>query len=82
MSLSSNNSDENNSSSKDFNTSNINENEKMEGNKNTTKKLYDIINNEHFKIPYLSMGMSNDYKIAINEGSTMIRVGSKVFKWA
>ena len=39
LSLSSNNSDENNSSSKDFNTSNINENEKMEGNKNTTKKL-------------------------------------------
>ncbi len=27
----------------------------------------------------LSMGMSNDYKIAIKEGSTMIRVGSLIF---
>ncbi|MBF0489724.1 MAG: YggS family pyridoxal phosphate-dependent enzyme [Candidatus Omnitrophica bacterium] len=28
----------------------------------------------------LSMGMSGDYKIAIEEGSTMIRVGSAIFK--
>lgn len=27
----------------------------------------------------LSMGMSEDYKIAIEEGSTMVRVGSKIF---
>ena len=27
----------------------------------------------------LSMGMSGDYPIAIEEGSTMIRVGSKIF---
>ena len=27
----------------------------------------------------LSMGMSGDYKIAIEEGSTMIRVGSTIF---
>ena len=27
----------------------------------------------------LSMGMSEDYKIAINNGSTFIRVGSKIF---
>ena len=32
---------------------------------------------EHFKI--ISMGMSDDYLIAIQEGSTMIRVGSSVF---
>lgn len=34
-------------------------------------------NNEHFK--ELSTGMTNDYKIAIEEGSTMIRVGSAIF---
>lgn len=28
----------------------------------------------------MSMGMSSDYKIAIEEGSTMIRVGSAIFK--
>ena len=27
----------------------------------------------------LSMGMSNDYKIAIKEGATIIRVGRKLF---
>ncbi|MGB1448377.1 MAG: YggS family pyridoxal phosphate-dependent enzyme [Flavobacteriaceae bacterium] len=32
---------------------------------------------EHCRI--LSMGMSGDYPIAIEEGSTMIRVGSKIF---
>ena len=28
----------------------------------------------------LSMGMSNDYELAIEEGATMIRVGSSIFK--
>jgi pyridoxal phosphate enzyme (YggS family) len=28
----------------------------------------------------LSMGMSNDFKIAIEEGATMIRIGSMIFK--
>ena len=30
-------------------------------------------------LPYLSMGMSNDYKIALQEGSNMIRIGSAIF---
>ncbi len=30
-------------------------------------------------LPYLSMGMSDDYKIAIKEGATHIRVGSSIF---
>lgn len=30
-------------------------------------------------LPELSMGMSNDYKIAVREGATMIRVGRKLF---
>ncbi|MFM1857402.1 MAG: hypothetical protein RLZ05_462 [Bacteroidota bacterium] len=29
--------------------------------------------------PFLSMGMSGDYKIALEEGSTMIRIGSLLF---
>ena len=50
---------------------------------NTFKKsrsIYDKINNESMPLTHLSMGMSNDYKIAINEGSTMIRIGSIIFK--
>ena len=32
-----------------------------------------------YKLSTLSMGMSSDYKIAIEEGSTMVRVGSSIF---
>ena len=31
------------------------------------------------KIEHLSMGMSQDYKIAINCGSTYVRIGSAIF---
>ncbi len=30
------------------------------------------------QLPHLSMGMSNDYKIAIKYGSTFLRIGSKI----
>jgi pyridoxal phosphate enzyme (YggS family) len=33
----------------------------------------------NFKLQTLSMGMSSDYKIAVEEGSTMVRVGSAIF---
>ena len=32
-----------------------------------------------FQMQYLSVGMSADYKIAINNGSNMIRLGSTIF---
>jgi hypothetical protein len=38
--------------------------------------------NNHFKnlnLTELSMGMSNDYKIAVEEGATMLRIGSAIF---
>jgi len=41
------------------------------------KTVFDSIKNEH--ITTLSMGMSGDYKLAIEQGSTMIRVGSAIF---
>jgi pyridoxal phosphate enzyme (YggS family) len=34
---------------------------------------------KNFQMNELSMGMSGDYKIAIDEGSTMIRVGTAIF---
>ena len=34
---------------------------------------------QELNLEELSMGMSNDYLSAINHGSTMIRVGSKIF---
>ena len=41
------------------------------------KTIFDSIKNEH--ITTLSMGMSGDYQLAIEQGSTMIRVGSAIF---
>ncbi|MEO0453532.1 MAG: YggS family pyridoxal phosphate-dependent enzyme [Verrucomicrobiota bacterium] len=32
-----------------------------------------------WRLPELSMGMSNDYPIAIEEGSTMVRIGTSLF---
>ena len=34
---------------------------------------------ENIELKELSMGMSNDYKIAIEEGATFVRVGSAIF---
>ena len=35
--------------------------------------------NVKYKFEQLSMGMSNDYKLAIKNGSTFLRIGSKIF---
>ena len=42
-------------------------------------KLFNKIKEKYSNLEILSMGMSGDYAIAIDEGSTMIRVGSKIF---
>ncbi|HML25915.1 MAG TPA: YggS family pyridoxal phosphate-dependent enzyme, partial [Methanomethylovorans sp.] len=34
---------------------------------------------ENVDIQELSMGMSSDYRIAIEEGPTMVRIGSSIF---
>ncbi len=44
------------------------------------QKLYDI--KEHLNLHHLSMGMSNDYKVAIEEGATVLRIGTRIFKGA
>lgn len=43
------------------------------------KNLFDKLSTLYFPLSTLSMGMSGDYQIAIEEGSTMIRVGSSIF---
>jgi pyridoxal phosphate enzyme (YggS family) len=44
------------------------------------RQLYDNLNRHGALLSVLSMGMSNDYRIAIDEGATMIRIGSVIFK--
>ncbi len=46
------------------------------------KKLYDEcgkIDHERLDFQYLSMGMSNDFEVAIEEGSNLVRVGTAIF---
>ena len=43
------------------------------------KSIYDNVASIDPKFRVLSIGMSDDYNIAIKNGSTMIRIGSKIF---
>jgi len=49
----------------------------------TLKGIFDSLKNNHFhtnkNFNVISMGMSDDYQVAIEEGSTMVRIGSKIF---
>lgn len=42
-------------------------------------KLRELRDKLEPSLPYLSMGMSHDYRIAIQEGSTILRIGSAIF---
>jgi len=41
------------------------------------RKLHDVA--KHFALPELSMGMSHDFEVAVEEGATMVRIGSALF---
>ena len=43
------------------------------------RNLKDQINNKGYNLTELSMGMTSDFEIAIEEGATMIRIGSAIF---
>lgn len=47
-----------------------------------TRKLFDELREAHIgntEIKHLSMGMSDSYLIAIEEGATLVRIGTKIF---
>ncbi len=49
---------------------------------NMIKQLFDGIKQDdypHIEMKHLSMGMSNDFETAIEEGSTMVRIGTAIF---
>lgn len=43
------------------------------------KGLLDRANGEGFPLSELSMGMSHDFEVAIEEGATMVRIGTAIF---
>ena len=56
-----------------------------EDNREVFKKLYNLYvdirgkNIDNVSMSVLSMGMTGDYEVAIEEGATMIRVGTGIF---
>ncbi len=47
-----------------------------------TKKLFDRIKSEnipHVEMKYLSMGMTDSYRIALEEGANIVRIGTGIF---
>ena len=50
-------------------------------NDNNTDRYFKTINelNKSLALKELSMGMSNDYEVAINHGASFVRIGSSIF---
>jgi hypothetical protein len=47
-----------------------------------TKKIFDKLKTKNLpgvEMKYLSMGMTNSYRVAIEEGANMVRIGTKIF---
>jgi hypothetical protein len=48
----------------------------------TTRELFDLVKDagiDEIEMKYLSMGMSDSYKVAIEEGANLVRIGTKLF---
>ena len=61
----------------------INQSDSENNNLELMKQFFDELKKDYFsdrpEFREISMGMSHDYLIAVKEGSTMVRVGSKIF---
>ena len=55
----------------------VNDNKEIKKSFELTHKIYDSLKNNGATI--CSMGMSNDYELAIKCGSNLVRIGSKIF---
>ncbi len=57
--------------------------EQVRGEFRTLKSIFDSIKSKYFSttdsFKEISMGMSGDYKLAVEEGSTIVRIGSLIF---
>lgn len=45
----------------------------------TLRDLHRDTENENMRLEHLSMGMTHDFRVAIEEGSTMVRIGTAIF---
>ena len=58
---------------------NTNDAETLKGEYKQLKSIYESLREKYPSIDTLSMGMSNDYLLAIENGSNLVRIGSKIF---
>ncbi len=60
---------------------NVTDEDKIRASFRKLREIKDELNEKYFdgKLTELSMGMSHDYRIALEEGSTIIRVGTKLY---
>ena len=59
--------------------SNLVSDEKLTLEFNLLRNKYEMMKKKYSSIDTLSMGMSNDYLLAIKNGSNLVRIGSKIF---
>jgi hypothetical protein len=59
--------------------SNTNNNEVLLNEYKNLKMIYENLRNKYSLIDTLSMGMSNDYLLAAQNGSNLVRIGTKIF---
>ena len=45
----------------------------------TLRQLRDLLQDDGIRLPHLSMGMSNDFEVAVEEGATCVRLGTAIF---
>jgi uncharacterized pyridoxal phosphate-containing UPF0001 family protein len=43
------------------------------------RELRDHIQEKGYRLPELSMGMTNDFEVAVEEGATIVRIGTAIF---
>ena len=61
---------------------NVDDEDKIRASFRKLREIKDELNKNYFQgsLTELSMGMSDDYKIALEEGATIIRIGSGLYK--
>lgn len=57
----------------------LDDSEKLRSYFKEMKKLFDQLSRDVIQLKELSMGMTNDYQIAVEEGATIVRVGTAIF---
>lgn len=57
----------------------LDDSEKLRSYFKEMKNLFDQLSDNVIQLKELSMGMTNDYQIAIEEGATIVRVGTAIF---